>query len=118
MKYILIADDELMNLELLKEMLIDEYEVKCVNNGLECIKNIEERIPDLLLLDFSMPEMDGIEVCKRLRAEEKTVNLPIVILSGFVSEEYKNNGREAGANDYIAKPFSVGELFNVISKYI
>ena len=92
MDYILIADDELMNLEMLEIMLKDDYEIKCVENGIECIKSIDERIPDLLLLDFSMPEMDGIEVCKRLRNNENTKKLPIVFLSGFASDEHVKAG--------------------------
>ena len=118
MNYILIADDEPMNLEILKIMLMDDYEIKCVENGVECIKSIDERIPDLLLLDFSMPEMDGIEVCKILRSNEKTQNLPIIILSGFASEEHIKNGREAGVNDYVTKPFTQEEILKTVAEYI
>ncbi len=118
MNYILIADDEPMNLEMLEIMLMDDYEIKCVENGIECIKSVEERIPDLLLLDFSMPEMDGIEVCKKLRGNKKTQHIPIVILSGFSSEEHMHNGREAGANEYIEKPFTQEAILKIAEKYI
>ena len=118
MDYILIADDEPMNLEILEIMLEDDYEIKCVENGVECINAIAERIPDLLLLDFSMPEMDGIEVCKRLRSDEKTQNLPIIMQSGFASEEHIKSGHDAGVNGYISKPFTQEEILKAVMEYI
>ena len=118
MNYILIADDEPMNLEILEVMLMDNYEIKCVENGVECIKSIDERIPDLLLLDFSMPEMDGIEVCEILRSNDKTENLPIVMVSGYSSKEHISSARKAGANDYVTKPFTQEEILKAVVEYI
>ena len=83
MKYILLVDDEPINIEIMEVILTDDYEIQSAENGVECLKSIDKRVPDLLLLDIAMPEMDGIEVCKALRSNEKTKKLPIIIVSGF-----------------------------------
>lgn len=114
MKYILAADDEEINREILLEIIEDDYEVKCVVNGEDCLKSIEERMPDLLLLDVGMPGIDGIEVCKRLRLNEKSKALPIFLLSGYASKDNISTGLNAGANKYISKPFRPSELIAAI----
>lgn len=118
MKYILLVDDEPINIEIMEVILTDDYEIQSAENGIECLKSIDKRVPDLLLLDIAMPEMDGIEVCKALRSNEKTKKLPIVIVSGFATEEYMTNAREAGANDYITKPYKPEKLLHVVEKYV
>ena len=118
MKYILAADDEPMNLEIMQMILMDDYELKCVENGVECLKSIEERLPDLLLLDFAMPEMDGLEVCKRLRSNPETKNLPIVMVSGYASKEHIENGFKAGVDDYITKPFKPEEILKAVEDFV
>ena len=118
MKYILAADDEPMNLEIMQMILMDDYELECVGNGIECIRSIEKRLPDLLLLDFAMPEMDGLEVCKHLRANPRTKDLPIVMVSGYASKEHISNGFEAGVNEYVTKPFQPEELIKAVEDFI
>ena len=116
MKYILAADDEEINRDIIEEILEDDYEINCVNDGTECLNSIAQRIPDLLLLDVGMPGLDGLEVCKQLRAEEKTKDLPIFLLSGYAAKENISVGLEAGANRYISKPFTPAELLDAISE--
>lgn len=118
MKYIIVADDEALNQDILNEILMDDYEVHCVNDGLECIAAIEKRVPDLLLLDISMPGMDGYEVCRKLRLNNETKNLPIVFLSGFASQENIKKGFEAGVDQYLAKPFSPSVLFKLVNSML
>ena len=118
MKYILAADDEPMNLEIVQMILMDDYELKCVENGIECLQSIEDRIPDLLLLDFAMPEMDGLEVCRWLRNNDKTKDLPIVMLLGYALKEHISNGFKAGVNEYITKPFKPEQLLKVVEEFI
>ncbi len=110
MKYILVADDEPMNQCIFEEMLIDDYEVHAVGNGQECLASIQQRIPDLLLLDVAMPVMDGIEVCRRLRADDRTKNLPVILVSAYASERDIEKGMMSGANLYVSKPFSIEKL--------
>lgn len=118
MKYILIADDETVNQMIVEEMLEDSYETAAVNDGIECLESINIRMPDMLLLDISMPRMDGFEVCRKLRTNEATKALPIIMLSGHAHNEYIQQGFEAGANKYITKPFSMNELKEAIAELI
>lgn len=118
MKYILAADDEPMNQMIIQEALNDKYEIICVNNGSECLESIEQRIPDLLLLDLSMPDVDGLEVCKTLRAKDNMKNLPIFVLSGFATKEHRELVLGAGANEFITKPFGIAELREAVSSVL
>lgn len=115
LKYILVADDEEQNQDILNEMLMDYYEVNCVPDGITCLEAIEKRIPDLLLLDISMPGMDGYEVCKKLRLNNETKDLPIVLLSGFATQECIKKGFDVGVNEYVTKPFTSKELYNCVN---
>lgn len=118
MKYILIADDEEMNQEILQELLDGIYELSFVEDGLACIESIQARKPDLLLLDVTMPVMTGIEVCQRLRQDELYSDLPIIMLSGHASNSSSKAGLDVGATAYIPKPFSLVDLRRQIEEYI
>ncbi|MDX1811447.1 MAG: response regulator [Gammaproteobacteria bacterium] len=118
MKYVLVADDEIINQSVFEEMLCDSYEVKIVANGQECLDAIAERQPDLLLLDVAMPVLDGLEVCKRLRAEQKTSTLPIIMVSAYASNADREKGLSAGANQYISKPFDVIQVSQLVKNTI
>ena len=118
MKYILAADDEPMNLEIIEMILGKEYEFHSVVNGVECLQSIEQRVPDLLLLDFAMPEMDGLQVCKQLRSKEETKNIPIIMVSGYATVQHISNGFKAGVNEYITKPFKPEQIREVVKEFI
>ncbi|MDH5324899.1 MAG: response regulator [Gammaproteobacteria bacterium] len=118
MKHILSADDDITNRMIIEEILDEEYVVTSVENGQECLKSIEEKLPDLVLLDVSMPIMDGIEVCKKLRSNKKTENLPIIMLSGFAANDNVAKGFSVGANEYITKPFEPSVLRQTISRLL
>jgi two-component system, OmpR family, phosphate regulon response regulator PhoB len=109
--YILVAEDEdalatLLNYNLDKE----GYEVALASDGDEALMMIEERQPDLLLCDWMMPQVSGIEVCRRLRAQTHTRNLPIIMLTARAEETDRIRGLDTGADDYVSKPFSMVEL--------
>jgi two-component system phosphate regulon response regulator PhoB len=109
--YILVAEDEdalatLLNYNLDKE----GYEVALASDGDEALMMIEERQPDLLLCDWMMPQVSGIEVCRRLRAQTHTRNLPIIMLTARAEETDRIRGLDTGADDYVSKPFSMIEL--------
>ncbi len=109
--YIIIAEDEdalstLLNYNLEKE----GYEVAVAADGDEALVMIKERQPDLLVCDWMMPKVSGIEVCRRLRAQGNTRNLPIVMLTARSEETDRIRGLDTGADDYIVKPFSMVEL--------
>jgi len=109
--YIIIAEDEdalstLLNYNLEKE----GYEVGVAADGDEALVMIKERQPDLLVCDWMMPKVSGIEVCRRLRQQSNTRNLPIVMLTARSEETDRIRGLDTGADDYVVKPFSMVEL--------
>lgn len=118
MKYILIVDDEVINQALFTEMLSDDYEVDTASDGYQCLESVANRKPDMILLDVTMPGIDGLEVCRRLRASEETKDIPIILASAHVTEEHQKNGIAAGANDYICKPFYMEELTGKIDNLL
>ena len=108
---ILIVDDILANRRLLSSILTSKgYTISDALDGETALKKAREQQPDLILLDIRMPVMDGYEVCRRLKADEKTRNIPVVFVSALDSQADKTLGFELGGLDYITKPFQVKEV--------
>lgn len=104
---ILVVDDTPDNLTLMSGLLKDNYRVKIANNGARALKIAEsDTPPDLILLDIMMPEMDGYEVCRRLKADSKTRDIPVIFLTAKTEVVDETHGFELGASDYITKPIS------------
>lgn len=112
LKYeIVIVDDAADNLKLLSDMLANEgYSVFPASSGESALQRIASNLPSLILLDVMMPVMDGFEVCRRLKAEERTVDIPVIFISALDDEESKLAGFRAGGVDYICKPFRKEEV--------
>lgn len=111
MAVILVVDDEEPIQELLKFNLEKEgYEVITADDGPEALKTIEEKHPDLVVLDIMLPGMNGLEVCTQLRMNPRFSDLPVIMLTAKGEEIDKVLGLEIGADDYITKPFSPREL--------
>lgn len=110
---ILVADDEPNQLELLTFNLMQaNYEVIRAEDGQQALDMIEEHRPDLVIIDWMMPQMSGIDVCRTLRARSETKHLPIIILSARGEEGDRTLGLDIGADDYISKPFSPREMIS------
>ncbi|MFT3729364.1 MAG: phosphate regulon transcriptional regulator PhoB [Terricaulis sp.] len=108
---VLVVEDEAALAELLKYNLEKEgYRVSVATDGEEALVQAEESPPDLVLLDWMLPKAPGVEVCRRLRARQETRNTPIVMLTARSEETDRVRGLDTGADDYITKPFSMGEL--------
>ena len=108
---ILIADDEPNQLELMAYNLKKaDFAIHQAENGEDALEKVEELNPDLVILDWMMPNMSGIEVCRILRSKVETKNIPIIILSARSEDADKSLGLDTGADDYISKPFSPIEL--------
>jgi|GraSoiStandDraft_43_1057313.scaffolds.fasta_scaffold08353_3 serine phosphatase RsbU (regulator of sigma subunit) len=106
-KLILIVDDTPTNIGVISGALRDSYKTKIATNGPKALSlACAEEKPDLILLDVMMPEMDGYEVCMRLKAEPSTREIPVIFLTGQTSAEDETRGFEVGAVDYVHKPFS------------
>ncbi len=104
---ILVVDDEEDLAELVRYNLEkDGYQVECVGSGEEALKAVRRQPPDLIVLDLMLPAVDGLEVCRRLKADAKTRDVPIVMLTAKGEDTDVVAGLERGADDYIAKPFS------------
>ncbi len=109
--YALIVEDEAPLVELVRYNLEKEgYEVEVAMDGEEALLLIEERQPDIVILDWMLPKLSGIEVCRRLRAKAETRNLPIIMLTARAEETDRVRGLDQGADDYLTKPFSMTEL--------
>ena len=108
---ILIADDEQGIHELFSSFLTGpEYRLVFANNGKEAVEAAFTHAPDLVLLDVMMPEMDGFEACRRLRSDPRTKEIPILIITALYDHRSRLKGIEAGADDFISKPFDFEEL--------
>lgn len=106
-KHILIVDDQPDNITLLVEVLRDEYDLSAAIDGESALQRaVEEPPPDLILLDVMMPGMDGYEVCRRLKSDEATADIPIIFITAMTDPEDEARGLALGASDYITKPFS------------
>lgn len=110
--YVLIVEDETAISTLLEYNLEREgFETALAEDGDMALLMAEERVPDLILLDWMLPKLSGVEVCRRLRRRESTADVPIIMLSARGEEDDRVTGLDIGADDYLVKPFSIPELF-------
>ncbi len=110
-QYIVLAvDDEPFNLEILEEILEDDYRYFSAISGPECLKIASELKPNVILLDVSMPDMNGYEVCRQLKSDPLTENIPVMFVSARGALDERIEGYNAGGEDYIVKPFAREEL--------
>ncbi|MDD5227840.1 MAG: hybrid sensor histidine kinase/response regulator [Methylococcales bacterium] len=115
---ILIVDDEPTNLATLRQILSTEYALVFARNGNEALAAVAKHNPSLILLDVMMPEMDGYEVCTRLKTAEKTKDIPIIFLTAKSEISDETKGLELGAADYIIKPISPPILFARVKTHL
>ena len=114
---ILCVDDEPINLAIMQELLQDRYDLDTVKSGSGCLAQVVAHRPDLILLDVNMPEMDGLETCRRLKLDPQTADIPVIFVSALASQSELMAGYEAGGDDYITKPFSeaiLGKKIDVV----
>jgi CheY-like chemotaxis protein len=108
---ILVVDDNDMNLTLLSKILeMEGYQVMTALNGIEAIRLAELQMPDLAILDVMMPDMDGYELCRKMRQPPFNKNMPIVMLTAMSGDKDRKEALDAGANDVWNKPFDMGQL--------
>ncbi len=108
---ILIADDRPESVALIRDLLtIEGYKIVTAYNGQEALDGIRTHLPDLVLLDISMPLLNGYEVCQRLKADPATSDIPVLMLTGWAEPDHRVKGLQLGAEDYLAKPFDHREL--------
>ena len=101
---VLIVDDMVANIEILNGVLNQDYEVLFATTGTDALEIARAQTPDIILLDFVMPEMDGYMVCALLKSEERTREIPVIFVTGMDQESDESKGLNIGGVDYIAKP--------------
>lgn len=115
---ILVVDDSRINLEVLDGLLKSSYEVYQADNGRKALELALEINPDLVLLDVMMPGMDGFEVCRKLKQEKQTEQIPVIFLTALADTQHKTKGFSLGAVDYILKPFDALEVQSRIRTHL
>lgn len=116
MKTILIVEDTELNIDLLTQLLEDDYNLLVANDGGQGVAMAAEKKPDLVLMDISLPVMDGYEAARRIRQSQ--AGIPIIGLSAHAMEGHKQKAQEAGCDDYITKPINDELLFAMLKKYL
>jgi twitching motility two-component system response regulator PilG len=116
---ILIVEDEVSLLKLESILLTTRgYKVSGVTDGLKALEEIKKDMPDLVLLDIMIPGIDGFEVCRRIKADPVTTNLPVVMLTAKKSTADQTRGVEAGADAYITKPFKSAKIIEIVEELL
>jgi diguanylate cyclase (GGDEF)-like protein len=103
---LLVVDDQPINIQTLHNTFADEYDVFMATNGAQALVVCAKQLPDLVLLDIEMPDMDGFEVCKRLKADSLTQSIPVIFITAHSSVQVETRGLELGAVDFISKPIN------------
>ncbi|MCI5124362.1 MAG: PAS domain S-box protein, partial [Candidatus Electrothrix sp. AR5] len=116
---ILIVDDQPINLKILLSFLQEQdFELRVLQSGVQALVLLQETIPDIILLDVMMPELDGFETCRRIKADERLVDIPVIFMTALDTVEDKVTGFKAGGVDYITKPFQQTEVLIRINTHV
>ncbi len=116
---ILIVDDENVNIDVLVGLLKAHYRIITAKNGAQALRRLENKpLPDLILLDIMMPDMDGYEVCRRIKSNQETSHIPVIFLTAKGTAEDVIQGFKLGAVDYVTKPFRPEELTARVDTHI
>lgn len=118
-KKVLLADDNESNILMVKDYLESRnYQVRIAYNGIEAIREADEFLPDIILLDIQMPQMNGFEATSRLRSDPRFVTVPIIALTAFAMSGDRERCLEAGMDEYISKPIKLKVLQQMIEKLL
>ncbi len=117
-KRILFVDDEEKNIRILKEILGLDFDIGIACTGEEALEILHSFRPHLILLDVMMPGIDGCEVCKIIRHDSTFSKVPIIMVSAKAMPDEIRKGQEAGANDYITKPFTIENLETKVNEFL
>jgi len=118
-KKILVVEDQESLLKLESILLTSRgFEVRGVTDGQAALDALEDELPDLILLDIMLPDMDGFEICRRVKGNERTSQIPVIMVTARKSRMDLQLSQEAGADDYITKPFKSAMLIETIQKYL
>jgi DNA-binding response OmpR family regulator len=117
-KKIVVADDEPIIISLLTELMSGTYDIHTAANGVQALNAVERTKPDMVILDVTMPEMDGFEACRCLKRNTATSKIPVIMLTARCRVMDIETGIKSGADAYIIKPFSPGMLIERVDKIL
>ena len=112
-----MVDDEAFNYEMLQLQLPERFRLHYVESGEKCLAQALSDCPDIILLDVCMPGLDGYDTCRLLKNTPETHHIPIIMVSGLETEQEKRAAFEAGCQAYLAKPYKVADLIEMIEQY-
>ena len=115
---VLIVDDTETNIDILVDTLGEDYDIAVAMDGESALEAVEEEPPDLILLDIIMPDMDGFEVCKRLKDNPETADIPVIFLSALTEAHEKQKGLKLGAVDFLTKPFNPSVIQDKVKQHL
>lgn len=119
MKRILIVEDNEKNMKLFRVLLNSQgYEVLEAENGKEGIKKAKDNIPNLIIMDIQMPEMDGIEAMKRIKHEPSIMNIPVIAITSYAMNDDRERILKEGFDSYISKPINTKEVLEIIRNFL
>ncbi|MDF2177796.1 diguanylate cyclase [Aliiglaciecola sp. CAU 1673] len=115
---ILVVDDQPINIQAIHQIFINEHELFVATSGQQALDFCQSTPPDLLLLDVMMPQMSGLEVCRRLKQQDATADIPVIFVTGADSQEDENSCWEAGGVDFVSKPVNAQTLKNRVRAHL
>ena len=115
---VLVVDDADENLMIIESILAKEYSLKLFNNAKDALDEAFANPPDLILLDVMMPDIDGFEACRRLKANPKLVDIPVIFITAFNDLKAMRAAKSIGIADYLTKPFDLDDLVSRIQKFL
>ena len=118
MKKILIVEDVEFNVELLIQLLEDKYELLTANDGAAALVLLETQLPDLILMDISLPVLDGLETTRRIKARPELRHIPVIALTAHAMQGDEDKVRAAGCDDYLTKPLDETVLWNKLAQFL
>ncbi|MBW3589061.1 MAG: response regulator [Actinobacteria bacterium] len=114
-RVLVVDDDQSIQRVLVQTLELEGYEVATASDGVEALETLAGQLPDVVILDVMMPKLDGLDVLKRMRADERTQTVPVILLTARSSQEDIWEGWQSGVDYYMTKPFDVEELLRFLS---
>jgi CheY-like chemotaxis protein len=118
MRTLLIVEDVALNRDLLTQLLEDEHRLVYAEDGLRALEAVAMESPALILMDLSLPKLDGVEATRRLKADPATAGIPIIVLSAHAMQADEERARAAGCDDFLTKPIDEDRLFETIARHL
>lgn len=117
-KTVMVVDDTETNIDILVDLLGEDYEIMVAMDGKECLEAVQMQTPDIFLLDVMMPGMDGYELCRKLKSYKRTRDIPVIFVTAKDAIDDKLDGYDAGGVDYITKPIDPKFTLETIKKHL